>query len=84
MSDISYQHPISPIICPNVRGRIREGEEDRDTNLREERKRSRSPRGRETIQKNKMKKIKMIDKIQRTPNQKLLSLNPKRSLTRPT
>ena len=36
-------HPISPIICPNLRGRIREGEEDRDN--QNERKRSRSPRG---------------------------------------
>ena len=37
------QSPIRPIICPNIRGRIREGEESRGTNS-DERKRSRSPR----------------------------------------
>ena len=31
-------------MCPNLRGRIREGEKSGDTNLKEERKRSRSPR----------------------------------------
>ena len=43
MSRQSHENPISPIICPNLRGRIREGEEDGDT--KNERKRSRSPRG---------------------------------------
>ena len=37
-----HNHPISPIICPNLRGRIREGEEDGDN--RNKRQRSRSPR----------------------------------------
>ena len=45
MSDQHHQNPISPIICPNLRGRIREGEEDRDNQNKNERKRSRSPRG---------------------------------------
>ena len=43
MSEQHHQDPISPIICPNLRGRIREGEENGDT--KDERKRSRSPRG---------------------------------------
>ena len=43
MSEQHHENPISPIICPNLRGRIREGEEDGDT--KNERKRSRSPRG---------------------------------------
>ena len=43
MSEQCHENPISPIICPNLRGRIREGEEDRDN--QNERKRSRSPRG---------------------------------------
>ena len=43
-----YQNPISPIICPNVRGRSREGEEIRGTNSNSgPRERSRSPRNRE-------------------------------------
>ena len=41
MSEQRHENAISPIICPNERGRIREGEEDGDT----KRKRSRSPRG---------------------------------------
>ena len=42
-----YQEPISPVICPNIEGRIREGEDNRGNNSEEEnkRKRSRSPRG---------------------------------------